>query len=182
MKKKVLVISSSYRTMGNSARLAEEFSKGATEAGNEVEFISLRDKKIAFCRGCLVCQKTQKCAISDDADEICEKMQSADVLVFATPVYYYGISGQLKTLLDRCNPLFASDYRFREIYLLFAAAEEGEEAEKRTLDGFGGWVVCYEKAALSGYVFCGGVTDVGDIDGNPKLREAYQMGRSISVA
>ncbi len=179
MNKKVLIVSSSYRTKGNSARLAEEFYKGAKEAGNEVEFLSLHDKTIGFCRGCLVCQKTKRCVISDDADSIREKMLHADVLVFATPVYYYGISGQLKTLLDRCNPLYSSDYKFRQIYLLFAAAEDGEEAEQRTLANFDGWVVCYEKAALFGHVFCGGVNDVGDIEGNPKLGEAYEMGRSV---
>ncbi len=179
MNKKVLIVSSSFRRKGNSARLAEEFMKGAVDAGNDVEFISLHDKKIGFCRGCLVCQKTKKCVISDDADIIRDKMLHADVLVFATPVYYYGISGQLKTLLDRCNPLFASDYKFREIYLLFAAAEDSDDAEQRTLAGFDGWVVCFEKAALRGYVFCGGVNDVGDIEGNKKLEEAYQMGKSI---
>ncbi len=179
MDKKVLVISSSYRTKGNSARLAEEFVKGAAEAGNDIEFISLHDKNIGFCRGCLTCQKTKRCIIHDDADMIREKMLHADAVVFATPVYYYGISGQLKTLLDRANPLYASDYRFREIYLLFAAAEDGEDAEKRTLAGFDGWVVCYDKAHLAGYVFCGGVNDVGDIEGNQKLEEAYRMGKSL---
>ncbi len=179
MNKKVLVISSSFRTKGNSAMLAEEFTKGAIEAGNEVEFISLHDKKINFCRGCLACQKTNRCVIHDDADMIREKMLRADVVVFATPVYYYGISGQLKTLLDRCNPLYSSDYRFRDVYLLFAAAEDGEDAEKRTLASFDGWVVCYERARLAGHVFCGGVNDVGDIEGDQKLEEAFQMGRSI---
>ncbi len=179
MNKKVLIISSSYRTKGNSARLAEEFFKGASEAGNEVELISLHDKNIAFCRGCLACQRTKRCAVPDDADIIREKMLRADVLVFATPVYYYGISGQLKTLLDRCNPLYSSDYKFRDVYLLFAAAENSEEAEKRTLDSFDGWVVCFEKARLKGYVFCGGVNGVDDIDGNPKLEEARNMGRTI---
>lgn len=100
MNKKVLVISSSFRTKGNSARLAEEFCKGAIDAGNEVEFISLHDKNINFCRGCLACQKTKKCVISDDVDIIREKILHADIVAFATPVYYYGISGQLKTLLD----------------------------------------------------------------------------------
>ncbi len=179
MKKKILIVSSSFRTKGNSAKLAEEFNKGATDAGNEVEFISLHDKKIDFCRGCLACQKTKRCVIRDDADTIREKMLNADVVVFATPVYYYGISGQLKTLLDRCNPLFSADYKFREVYLLFTAAENSEEAAQRTLAGFDGWVVCFEKARLAGYVFCGGVNDVGDIDGNPKLAEAYKMGNSI---
>lgn len=178
MKKKVLIISSSFRTNGNSTRLAEEFSRGAKEE-NDVEFISLHDKKIAFCRGCLACQKTKRCVIFDDADKIREKMLQADVVVFATPVYYYGVSGQLKTLLDRCNPLYASDYKFREVYLLFTAAEDSEEAEKRTLAGFDGWVVCYDKAHLAGYVFCGGVNDVGDIEGNINLEKAYQMGKSI---
>ena len=117
--------------------------------------------------------------IHDDADMIREKMLHADVLVFATPVYYYGISGQLKTLLDRCNPLYSSDYRFRDVYLLFAAAEDSDDAEKRTLAGFDGWVVCYERARLKGYVFCGGVNYVGDIEGDQKLEEAFQMGRSI---
>ena len=179
MNKKVLIISSSYRTGGNSARLAGEFFKGASEAGNEVELISLHDKTIGFCRGCLACQKTERCVILDDADKIREKMLNADVVAFATPVYYYGISGQLKTLLDRCNPLYSSDYKFREIYLLFAAAEDSPYAERRTLETFDGWVVCFEKARLSGHVFCGGVNDVGDIDGNPKLKEAYRMGRLV---
>ncbi len=179
MKKKVLVISSSFRTKGNSARLAEEFARGARDGGNDVELISLHDKKIAFCRGCLACQTTNKCALSDDADAIREKMLRADVVVFATPVYYYGISGQLKTLLDRCNPLYRSDYRFRDTYLLFTAAEEDEDVAKRVLGNFDGWVVCYEKAHLAGYVFCGGVTGVGAIEGNKKLEEAYHMGASV---
>lgn len=179
MNKKVLIVSSSYRTKGNSARLAEEFLRGAKDAGNDVEFISLHDKKIDFCRGCLACQKLKRCVISDDADRIREKILNADVVVFATPVYYYGISGQLKTLLDRCNPLYSSDYKFRDIYLLFTAAENSEDAKQRTLDNFDGWVVCFEKAKLAGYVFCGDVNDVGDIDGNPKLIEAYEMGKTI---
>ncbi len=177
--KKVLIISSSFRTKGNSARLAEEFSKGAKEAGNEVEFISLHDKKIAFCRGCLACQETKRCAILDDADVLREKMLHADVLVFATPVYYYGLSGQLKTLLDRCNPLYCSDYRFREIYLLFAAAEDDKDVADRTLNNFDGWLVCYPEARLKGYVYCGGVNDVDDIENSPKLLEAFEMGKSV---
>ncbi len=179
MNKKILIISSSYRTKGNSERLAEEFFKGASDAGNEVELVSLRDKKISFCHGCLACQKIKRCVIHDDADNIREKMQNADVIVFSTPVYYYGISGQLKTLLDRCNPLYSSDYRFKDIYLLFTAAEDSEDAEKRTLDNLDGWIVCFEKARLAGHVFCGGVNDVGDIEGNSKLATAYEMGKSV---
>ena len=79
---------------------------GARETGHKVEKVSLKDKTIGFCKGCLACQKTGNCVIQDDAGEIVEKMLHADVLVFATPVYYYEMSGQMKTLLDRANPLY----------------------------------------------------------------------------
>ena len=108
MSKKVLVISSSPRIGGNSDVLSDAFVKGALEAGNEVEKVNLAGKKIEFCRGCFACQTTQRCVIRDDADEIEQKMQEADVLVFATPIYYFEMSGQLKTMLDRGNPLYTS--------------------------------------------------------------------------
>ena len=95
--KKVLVLSSSLRKGSNSETLAQEFAKGAAEAGNKVEFESLRGKKIGFCMGCLACQKKGKCVIKDDANAITKKMESADVIVFATPIYYYEMSGQPKT-------------------------------------------------------------------------------------
>lgn len=74
---------------------------GARRAGHEVEKVSLKDKTIGFCKGCLACQKTGSCVIRDDAGAIVEKMLHADVLVFATPIYYYEMSGQMKTMLDR---------------------------------------------------------------------------------
>ena len=115
MSKKVLIISSSLRKNANSEQLAVSFADGAKAAGHEVELISLRDKEIRFCIGCFACQKTQRCIMHDDADAIREKMLHADVLIFATPIYYYEMSGALKTMLDRANPLFSSDYRFREV-------------------------------------------------------------------
>ena len=101
MSKNVLVISTSPRRNGNSKLLADAFANGARQAGNSVENISLHDKTICFCKGCLSCQKSQRCVIHDDADTIAQKMRAADVLVFATPIYYYGMSGQMKTMLDR---------------------------------------------------------------------------------
>ena len=95
--KKILVISTSLRHDSNSDALAEAFAKGAAEAGNEVESITLKGKNLHFCTGCLACQKTQKCVIADDAPAIVDKMYAADVIAFATPIYYYGMSGQLKT-------------------------------------------------------------------------------------
>lgn len=179
MNKKVLIISASLRKGGNSEMLAKEFEKGALEAGNEVEIVSLRDKSIGFCRGCLACLKLGKCVIGDDAVEIAEKMKSADVLVFATPVYYYSVSGQLKTMLDRANPLYDSDYRFTDVYLLATAAED----EKTTVEGaekaVQGWIDCFGRARLSGVIFAGGVNDLGDIAGHKGLTEAYEAGKNV---
>lgn len=179
MSKKVLIITSSLRKGGNSDSLAESFANGAREGGNEVELISLADKTIGFCRGCLACGKTQKCVIHDDAVEIAEKMKVADVIVFATPVYYYSVSGQLKTMLDRANPLFTTDYNFREIYLLASAAEAGKETVSGTQTAIQGWIDCYEKSHLAGVVFAGGVNDKGDIAGHPALEEAYELGKTL---
>lgn len=179
MRKKVLIISTSPRKKGNSARLAEEFRKGAVEAGNEVELISLHDKKIGFCQGCFACLETHRCVIHDDADIIRDKMMHADVIVFATPIYYYEMSGQMKTMLDRGNPLYSADYAFRDIYMLSTAAEDEESVPERAVSGLEGWIACFEKARLAGTLFCGGVNDIGDISGNPKLQKAYDMGKSV---
>ena len=88
--KKVLIISTSLRNGSNSELLAKETAKGAKEKGHKVEFVSLKNKKIAFCKGCFACQKLGKCAIKDDANKITEKIKKSDVIVWATPVYYYG--------------------------------------------------------------------------------------------
>ena len=177
MSKKVLVISTSPRKGGNSETLADEFVRGARDAGNDVEKVTLYDKDIRFCKGCLVCQNTQRCVIHDDADTIVQNMLTADVIVFATPIYYYGMCGQMKTLLDRANPLFPSDYRFRDIYLLCTASEQEEHTPQGTVTGLQGWIDCFEKARLAGSVFAGGVTSVGEIKGHPALNQAYELGR-----
>lgn len=177
--KKVLVISSSLRSQSNSEALADEFISGAADAGNEVEKVTLKNKEIRFCKGCLVCQKTHKCVINDDAPAIVEKMRHADVVVFATPIYYYEMCGQLKTLLDRANPLYSSDYRFRDIYMLASAAEDEEYVPERAVAGLTGWIDCFENAHLSGTVFAGGVSGPGETEGHPSLKRAYEMGATV---
>lgn len=179
MSKKVLVIATSLRRGGNSEMLADDFMRGAKDAGNEVEKIFLGDYELKFCKGCLACQKTGKCVIKDGAAEIIGKMKDADVIAFATPIYYYEMSGQMKTLLDRANPLFGSDYRFRDIYLFSAAADDSEDADERALCGLQGWIECFEKAELKGSVLAAGAQNVGDAKGNPALERAYGMGRAV---
>lgn len=177
--KKVVVISSSLRLNSNSEALAIRFAEGAKVAGNEVEIISLYGKEIAFCTGCLACQKRGSCVINDDALEITEKVLNADVVVFATPIYYYEMAGQMKTLIDRMNSMYPKDYKFRDIYFLSTAAEDEECVPERAISGLQGWIDCYEKAELKGTVFCGGVNQPGEIIGNDKLNLAYKMGKNI---
>lgn len=178
MSKKVVVISTSLRANSNSASLAEQFAKGAEDAGHAVEVISLKGRNIGFCIGCLACQRTGSCVIKDDALEITEKVLSADVVAWATPIYYYEMSGQMKTLIDRMNSMFPKDYKFRDIYFMASAAEDEAFVPERAIAGLQGWIECYGNAELKGTVFCGGVTDPGDITGNTKLNDAYKMGRN----
>ena len=188
----VLVISTSPRIRSNSDALANEFVRGAQEAGHEVEKISLRGKNIQFCRGCLACAANSTaeafnrgeggkvCVIKhDDVAEIIQKMHDAEVICWATPIYYYEMSGQMKVLIDRGNPLFRSDYHFRDVYMLSSAAEDDPEVTARAVAGLTGWIDCFEQAQLKGTVFAGGVTATGEIAGHPALQKAYEMGKQV---
>ena len=176
----VLVISTSLRAKSNSDILTERLIAGATDAGHEVEHISLKGKKLGFCTGCLACQKTRKCVLNDDANIIAEKILSADTVVFVTPIYYYEMSGQMKTLLDRLNPLYPSDYRFRNVYMMSVAAEEDPHVPDRAVSGLRGWIECFEKASFAGSLFCGGINDPGEAAGRTDVQErAYDYGRGL---
>jgi multimeric flavodoxin WrbA len=178
--KKVVVISSSLRPNSNSQKLAAEFARGAEAAGNEVEFISLQAKEIAFCRGCLACQKSGRCVIKDDVNEILAQVLAADVVAFASPVYYYTMSGQLKTLFDRMNGLYAAKPSFRDVYVLAVAAEAADSAFAGTIDGVCNWISCFEKAHLAGVLTGGGLTAPGDIDEKTELlRRAFELGQGV---
>src|SRR5208283_586389 len=102
MIKRVLVLSASPRRGGNSDLLCEQFVKGAEEAGHQAEKIFLKDKKINYCTGCGTCiDRGKGCSQKDDMAEILDKMVTSDVIVMATPVYFYTMSAQLKTFIDR---------------------------------------------------------------------------------
>jgi len=177
--KRVIVISTSLRHGSNSDMLADKFAEGAIAAGNDVEKISLVGKEIQFCKGCFGCQKLGRCVIKDDVNDIMAKVMNADVICWATPIYYYEMSGQMKTLIDRMNGMYDRDYQFRDVYLLTTAADDEEQTPKRAETGLTGWIDCYPKSRLAGTVFCGGVNEPHAIEGNPKLQEAYELGKSV---
>ena len=109
-------------------------------------------------------------------NDIMAKVLKADVVCWATPIYYYEMSGQMKTLIDRMNAMYEQDYAFRDVYLLTTAAEDENNTPKRAETGLTGWIDCYPKSRLAGTLFCGGVNDPREIEGNPKLQEAYELG------
>ena len=177
--KKVLIISTSIRAGSNSEILAKAFEKGAKEAGNDVEFISLKEKNIAFCKGCLACQKTKRCVIEDDANAIADRICDSEVIVWATPIYYYEMSGQMKTLIDRANSLYSRDYRFREVYLLTVAAEEGEEVPTKAIQGLQGWIDCFDGVEMKGTLFAGGYGGPKEIQNSSLLQQAFELGKNL---
>ena len=177
--KRVIVISSSLRRGSNSDILADKFLEGAKAAGNDVEKISLVGKDIQFCKGCFACQKLGRCVIKDDVNDIMAKVLEADVVCWATPIYYYEMSGQMKTLIDRMDALYPLDYKFRDVYLLTTAAEDEEETPKRAEAGLTGWIDCFPKSRLAGTLFCGGVNDPREIEGNAKLQDAFELGKAV---
>ena len=97
---KVLIISTSLRTNSNSDILARKCVRGALNAGHEVEYVSLKGKSIEYCIGCLSCIKSDSCVLKDDVKDIMEKVKQAEVIIFATPIYYYEMCGQMKTSFE----------------------------------------------------------------------------------
>lgn len=179
--KKITVISSSLRRNSNSEILANEFIKGAKVNNNEISFINLKNIRMQFCVGCLSCAKTHKCVIKDDVtkkmiDEIC----NSEILVFVTPVYYYAISGQLKTFIDRMNPIYSMDFKFKDIYVIATAAEDEVRTFKGIKEDIKGFIDCYAGTKIKGTIFGGGLEKPNDIKKrNDLLKKAYDMGCRI---
>lgn len=179
MSKKVLILSSSPRHGGNSDVLCDEFMKGALEAGNEVEKIFLKDKQINYCTGCSVCSMYGKpCPQKDDAAEVVEKMIAADVIVMATPVYFYTMCAQMKTLIDRCCARYL-EIKDKEFYFIVAAAESDIRMMERTIDGFRGFLDCLEGPVEKGVIYGVGAWKVGEIKDKSAMQEAYRMGKDV---
>ena len=179
--KNVLILSSSPRRGGNSDTLCDEFMQGAIESGHRVEKVFLRDKTIHPCTGCGVCSQYKKpCPQKDDAAEIIGKMLAADVIVMATPVYFYAMSAQMKTLIDRCCGPY-TEMKNKEFYFIATAAEDDNGIMDRIVANFMGFLDCLENPTVKGTLFCGGVWHVGEIEGNPDLEASIRAGKTSII-
>ena len=178
--KNVLIISSSPRKGGNSDVLCDEFLKGTLEAGNKSEKIFLKDKKINFCTGCGFCNSNDytKCAQTDDGNELMDKMEAADTIVFATPIYFYAIAGQMKTFIDRICSRY-THLKNKEFYYIMTAADASKGAVQYALGEFKGLMACLDNPVEKGCLFAGGVWQKGEIQNTPYLKQAYEMGKNV---
>ena len=166
MSKKVLILSGSPRKDGNSDILCNEFMRGTIESGNEVEKI------------CYACRNTGVCAIKDDMDEVMQKLIDADVIVLASPVYFYSIDAQLKALIDRTVCRW-TEVKDKEFYYIMTAADSGIESMETTLACFRGYADCVEGAKEMGVIYGTGVYEKGEIKDKKAMLEAYEMGKGI---
>lgn len=178
MSKKVLILSGSPRKGGNSDLLCDEFARGAIEAGHEVEKIRVAEKNIGFCRACYACKDTGVCAIKDDMAEVLQKMIDADVLVLASPVYFYSVDAQLKALIDRTVARWL-EVKDKEFYYIATAADAELESAETTLNCFRGYADCVEGAKEMGIIYGMGVYEKGEIKDTKAMNEAYEMGKNV---
>lgn len=181
MGKKIIVLNGSPRKNGNTSALVKAFREGAESAGHSVTEFWLGGMKINGCRGCCAGGKNPEspCVQKDDMEQIYQAYKEADVVVLASPLYYWTISGQLKCAFDRlfavaeCDPGYTNPRK--ESALLMAAEGNGFEETVYWYDRLMGHIGWNDW----GKVLCGGVMAVGDIDGKPELEEARKLGASI---
>lgn len=179
MSKKVLILSGSPRKGGNSDLLCDEFLRGALDAGNQAEKIFLRSKKVAPCNACYYCsQYGGQCAIRDDMAEILDKIQAADVIVMASPVYFYSIDAQMKAVIDRCVARW-TNIPNKEFYYIMTAAEDSDTVMDCTLACFRGFAACLNGAKEMGVIEGKGVYEAGTVKDTRYMQEAYEMGKGV---
>ena len=175
--KDIVIISSSPRKGGNSDLLCDQFMKGALEAGHAVEKISLREKNIHPCFGCEACQSSHQCVQKDDMAALLDRIIKADVIVMATPVYFYTMSSQMKMFIDRTVPRY-TEISDKEFYFIAAAADSNRQALERTIDGFRGFTDCLDNVREKGVILASGVWKKGEVTGTAAMEQALIMGRS----
>lgn len=177
--KNVLIISASPRKGGNSDTLCDRFAQGAEESGHKVEKVFLTAKNIGYCRGCGVCNSTHKCVQKDDMAEILGKMVGADVIVLATPVYFYSMDGQMKTFIDRTVPRY-TEISNKDFYFIMTAADTQKANLERTMEAFRGFTEdCLDGAREAGIIYGTGAWQMGEIQSTTAYEQAYEMGRNI---
>ena len=182
MSKKIVVLNGSPRKNGNTSALVKAFTEGAESAGHTVTEFFLDSMNIHGCKGCFGGHSSRECPCvqNDDMNVIYPAVKACDVMVLATPLYYWNMSGQLRTAVDRLFALEEGEGNLlrgngRSCALLMAAEGNGFEDVVQYYDHLMGHL----KWENLGHVLAGGNMNVGDIQGKPEIQQAYELGRSI---
>lgn len=182
MGKKIVILNGSPRRTGNTSALVKAFTEGAESAGHTVTEFFLDKMDIHGCKGCFGGHSSRECPCvqKDDMAQIYPAVKECDVIVMATPLYYWNMSGQIRTAIDRLFALEEGDGNLlrghgRSCALLMAA--EGHGFEEVTL--YFDHLMKYLHWNNLGHVLAGGNMNVGDIQGKAEIRQAYELGKSI---
>ena len=176
--KNILVISASPRKNGNSDMLCDYFVEGAQQQKHNIEKVRLQEKNINYCLGCRVCATTKECIQKDDMSEIINQMLLADIIVLATPVYFFSMSAQLKTMIDRTIPCYKMMSN-KEFYFFTTAAEQGKQYLFSTIDSLKGFVDNLDGGIVKGVIMAEDVKNMNDIKGRIELDIAYEYGLNV---
>ncbi|MBP5798413.1 MAG: flavodoxin family protein [Prevotella sp.] len=175
----ILILSGSPRKNGNTDLLVDAFVKGASQK-HHVEVVSVRDYKVNTCLGCNACfmSKDNTCAQKDDMPIIYDKMSHADMLVIASPVYFYGLSALLKAVIDRFHNPIRDTFHIKKMALLLVGAATLPELFDSILAQY---QLClnFFKLEDAGHMLVRGVKDKGDIKNTNALNEAFELGHNI---
>lgn len=176
--KNVVIINSTPRKNGNSEILANEFARGAKDAGNIVEVINLRDYNLKYCKGCYACHKTGACFQKDGMNQISEKLLNANVIVFATPVYFYSMSGQLKVFIDRLVPCY-NNIR-ADIYMIASQFDSDKDIMEATFNAIRGATrECFKECDEKGLIYGVGLGDILEANEHKEyMEQAYNFGKN----
>ena len=179
MSKKVLILSGSPRKGGNSDILCDEFLRGAEEAGNQVEKLRVAAMKIHPCSACYFCRDHGgECVHKDDMQQVLQKMIDADVIVLASPVYFYSIDAQLKAVIDRTLARWL-EVKNKEFYYIVTMADEELSSADTTLACFRGYADCVQGAVEKGVLIGNGVYQPGTVKTTKAMAKAYAMGKNV---
>ncbi len=178
--KKVLILSGSPRKGGNSDLLCDEFARGARDQGHEVEKVFVAEKKIAPCLGCYYCKAHGgKCVYNDDMTALLQKIIDCNVLVLSSPVYFYSVCAQLKTVIDRTVARW-TELENKDLYYIMTSADDEADTMDGTLACFHGFAMCINGYEEKGTLYGRGVHEKGEVKNRPELMQiAYEMGESV---
>ena len=177
--KKVVILEGSARRNGNSSILSDAFARGAEEAGCSVARINVAGKRISGCLGCNACYRNGgACIQKDDMEEIRAKMLEADIIVLASPIYFYSMTAQLKAVIDRTYA-FYQQLEGKTFYFLITCGAPEVSFTETMLASLRGFTCCVPNAKEGGVVLGTNAMEAGEIRGTAAMEQAYEMGRGI---